>query len=323
MNHHILKANKETVHLGGFSHLLKPVLTIASGDKIDVETYTGYYVYDEAPPAFITPELTDICKNLASERKVAGGPHLLTGPIYIQDAQPGDVLEVKLEAIKPSLPVGFNLIRKGWGALPEQFGEANLRFLPLDLENNIAEFPQNSGIKIPLRPFFGILGVATPQSDRNSIPPGNYGGNIDNRHLQAGSRIFLPLFVEGGLFSIGDGHSAQGDGEVNVTAIETSMNGIIQLKLHKNFRLTTPIAETPEHIITMGFGETLDEAFKLALQNTIEFLTRFANLSSEEAYVLCSIGVNFHITQVVNSPKKGVHGMLAKSMMPLDFVWLP
>lgn len=323
MNHHILKATKETVHLGGFSHLLKPALTVASGDKVDVETYTGYYIHDKAPSTFITPEFTDIYKNLASERKVAGGPHLLTGPIYIQDAQPGDVLEVKLEAIEPSLPIGFNLIRKGSGALPQQFNQPNLRFIPLDLESKIAEFPHNSGIKIPLRPFFGILGVATPQSDRNSIPPGNYGGNIDNRHLQVGSRIFLPLFVEGGLFSIGDGHSAQGDGEVNVTAIETSMNGTIRLNLHKNFHLSTPIAETPEHIITMGFGETLDEAFKLALQNTIEFLTSFTNLSSEEAYVLCSLAVNFHITQVVNSPNKGVHAMLAKSIMPADFIWSP
>ena len=322
MSHHILKATKETVHLGGFSHLLEPVLTVASGDKVDVETYTGYYIHDKAPPAFMTPEFTDICKNLAPERKIAGGPHLLTGPIYIQDGQLGDVLEVKLEAIEPSLPLGFNVIRKGWGALPQQFQEPALRFIPLDLENNIAEFPQNSGIKIPLQPFFGILGVATPQSDRNSIPPGNYGGNIDNRHLQAGSRIFLPLFVEGGLFSIGDGHSAQGDGEVNVTAIETSMRGTIELKLHKNFYLTTPIAETDEHIIIMGFGETLDEAFKLALQNTIEFLTCFANLSPKNAYVLCSIAVNFHITQVVNSPHKGVHAMLAKSIMPADFAWL-
>ncbi|MDJ0694662.1 acetamidase/formamidase family protein [Mastigocoleus sp. MO_188.B34] len=320
MNHHSLKATKETVHLGGFSHLLKPALTVESGDKIDVETYTGYYIHDKAPADFITPEFTEICKNLTPERKVAGGPHLLTGPIYIQDAQPGDVLEVKLEAIEPSLPIGFNAIRKGCGALPQQFGQPNLRFIPLDLDNRIAEFPQNSGIKIPLKPFFGILGVATPQSDRNSIPPGNYGGNIDNRHLQAGSRIFLPVFVEGGLFSIGDGHSAQGDGEVNVTAIETSMKGTIELKLHKDFHLTTPLAETTEHIITMGFGETLDEAFKLALQNTIEFLTCFANLSPEDAYVLCSIAVNFHITQVVNSPNKGVHGMLAKSMIPENFL---
>ncbi|BDI15276.1 hypothetical protein ANSO36C_10780 [Nostoc cf. commune SO-36] len=184
----------------------------------------------------------------------------------------------------------------------------------LDLANNIAEFPAGSGIKIPLKPFFGILGVATPETSRTSVPPGSYGGNIDNRELQAGSRLFLPIFVPGALFSIGDGHSAQGDGEVNVTAIETSMNGRITLKLRKDLQLTTPIAETPTHIITMGFAQTLDEALELALKNMIDFLERFMNLSPENAYVLCSLTVNFHITQVVNSPQKGVHGMLPKSI---------
>ncbi|BAY08650.1 acetamidase/formamidase family protein [Calothrix sp. NIES-2098] len=315
MTHHILKATKETVHLGGFSHLLSPVLTVDSGDTVEVETYSGYYVYDKAPPEFVNEEFLDICQNLSSEQKIAGGPHLLTGPIYVRDAEPGDVLEVQLDAIAPSLPVGFNAIRKGWGALPQRFHQPALRFIPLDLENNIAEFPQGSGIKIPLKPFFGILGVATPEISRTSIPPGSYGGNIDNRELQAGSRLFLPIFVAGGLFSIGDGHAAQGDGEVNVTAIETSMNGTIKLTVRKDLHLTTPIAETPTDIITMGFGQTLDEALEKALQNTIEFLERFTYLSSEDAYVLCSLAINFRITQVVNSPQKGVHGMLPKSIL--------
>ncbi len=301
MTYHVLKATKETVHLGGFSHLLTPVLTVDSGDTIEVETYSGYYVYDKAPPEFVTQEFLDICQNLPPERKIAGGPHLLTGPIYVRDAQPGDVLEVQLEAIAPSLPVGFNAIRAGWGALPQRFNQPALRFIPLDLKNNIAEFR--------------ILGVATPETARTSIPPGTYGGNIDNRELQAGCRIFLPIFVPGALFSLGDGHAAQGDGEVNVTAIETSMNGTIKLKLRKDLHLTTPIGETPTDFITMGFGETLDEALEIALQNMIDFLERFTNLSPEDAYVLCSLAVNFRITQVVNNPQKGVHGMLPKSIL--------
>ncbi|MBD2439506.1 acetamidase/formamidase family protein [Nostoc sp. FACHB-110] len=314
MTNHILKATKDTVHLGGFSHLLQPALSVDSGDTIDVETYTGYYIYDQAPPDFLTPEFVDICQNLPSQRKVAGGPHLLTGPIYVRDAEPGDVLEVRLEAIAPSLPVGFNAIRTGWGALPAQFTQPALRFIPLDLANNLAEFPSLSGIQIPIKPFFGILGVATAESDRNSIPPGCYGGNIDNRELQAGSRLFLPIYVPGALFSIGDGHSAQGDGEVNVTAIETSMNGRISLILRKDLSFATPIAETPTDIITMGFADTLDAALEQALKNMINFLEIFANLSPEDAYVLCSLAVNFRITQVVNTPQKGVHGMLPKSI---------
>jgi acetamidase/formamidase len=316
MTHHILKATCQTVHLGGFSHQLEPALIINSGDSIDVETYTGFYVHDKAPPEFLTPEFLEICQHLPTERKVGPGPHLLTGPIYVREAEPGDVLEVTLEAISPRLPVGFNAIRSGWGALPQQFTEPRLRFIPLDLNKGVAEFPIGSGIQIPVQPFFGILGVATAQTSRSSVPPDSYGGNIDNRELQAGSRVFLPIFVPGALFSIGDGHSAQGDGEIDVTAIETSMNGTIQLKLRKDLKFTHPIAETPTDIITMGFAQTLDQAFEFALKQMITFLERFAGLSAEDAYVLCSLAVNFHITQVVNSPQKGVHGMLPKSILP-------
>lgn len=316
MTHHILKASCQTVHLGGFSHQLKPALIVDSDDSIEVETYTGFYLYDKAPPEFLTPELLEICQHLPAERKVGPGPHLLTGPIYVKDAEPGDVLEVKLEAIAPRLPVGFNAIRPGWGALPQQFTEPRLRFIPLDLEKGFAEFPTGSGIQIPIEPFFGILGVATAETNRSSVPPGSYGGNIDNRELQAGSRLFLPVFVPGALLSIGDGHSAQGDGEINVTAIETSMNGTIQIKLRKDLKLKAPIAETPTDIITLGFGETLDEAFENALKEMITWLECFARLSAEDAYVLCSLAVNFHITQVVNTPQKGVHGMLPKSILP-------
>ncbi|MEM1172189.1 MAG: acetamidase/formamidase family protein [Cyanobacteria bacterium P01_H01_bin.35] len=315
MSHHILKANCQTVHLGGFSHELEPALIINSGDSVDVETYTGYYLYDQAPKDFLNPEFLEICHNLPAERKVGPGPHLLTGPIYINDAQPGDVLEIILENIYPSLPMGFNSIRRGWGALPEEFTEPKLNFIPLSLEKKFAEFPPKSGIKIPLQPFFGILGVATENTQRSSIPPGSYGGNIDCRELQVGSRIFLPVFVPGGFFSIGDGHSAQGDGEINVTAIETSMNGTIQIKLRKDLQLTFPMAETSSDIISFGFGKTLDSAFELALKQMISWLEKFVGLSAEDAYILCSLAVNFHITQVVNIPQKGVHGMLPKFIL--------
>jgi acetamidase/formamidase len=316
MVHHTLKATCETVHLGGFSSELPPALFVASGDSIEVETYTGFKLYQQAPAGFLTPEFIEICQNLSPARQVGPGPHLLTGPIYIENAQPGDVLEVRLKAISPRLAVGFNAIRSGWGALPQQFSQSRLRFIPLNLDQNTAEFPPNSGIQIPLHPFFGILGVATPETARSSIPPGVYGGNLDNPELQMGSRIFLPIFVPGAMFSIGDGHAAQGTGEVNGTAIETSMNGTIELHLHPHKALKAPIVETPSSWITMGFGETLDQAFERALQQMIQFLQTVMKLEAEEAYVLCSLAVNFHITQVVNSPQKGVHGILSKSLLP-------
>lgn len=315
MTYHTLKATSTTVHLGGFSCNLAPALVIDSGDRVQVETYTGFKISNQAPDAFLTPELLEICAHLSPERIVGSGSHLLTGPIYVNGAEPGDVLEVRLESISPLLSMGFNAIRTGWGALPQQFSQSRLRFIPLDLDQNVAEFPPNSGILIPLRPFFGILGVATPETQRSSVPPGLYGGNIDNPELQAGSRLFLPIFVPGALFSIGDGHSAQGEGEVNVTAIETSMQGTIQLNLHKNLSLNAPIAETPTDIITMGFAETLDAAFEFALKQMIQCLEQFFNLDAEEAYVLCSLAANFRITQVVNSPQKGVHGMISKSIL--------
>lgn len=315
MTLHTLKATCETVHFGGFSPHLPPALTVESGDRIAVETFSGFNVYDKAPEAFLPPAFRHICENLSQERKVGPGPHLLTGPIVVAGAEPGDVVEVRLEEITPSLPVGFNAIRPGWGALPKRFEQPALRFIELDLEQGTTEFPPKSGITIPLTPFFGILGVATAD-DRSSIPPGPYGGNMDNRHLQAGSRVFLPVFVPGALFSIGDGHAVQGDGEVDVTAIETSMNGRIQLILHKQRSWQVPLAESPTDIITMGFGSTLDAAFEMALQEMIGFLEKQVGLPPEEAYVLCSLAAHFHITQVVNSPQKGVHGLLPKKILP-------
>jgi len=316
MKYHILKATRETVHLGGFSHLLKPVLKIQSGDRVEIESYNGFFWHDQAPSTFITPEFTDIYRNFLSDRKVASGPHLMTGPIYIHDARPGDVLEIRIESVHPIAPIGYNVIRPGHGALPEIFSEFRLRFINLDKKNNTAEFPPESGIHIPLKPFFGIMGVATEDPARCSIPPGNYGGNLDNRHLQAGSILYLPVFVPGALFSVGDGHSCQGDGEVTLTAIETALNGVLQVTVRKDLHLAQPLSETPTHWITHGFGRSLDEAFENALKEMIRFLCQFAGLDPEEAYVLCSLAIDFHITQVVNLPQKGVHGMLAKSLLP-------
>lgn len=310
-----LRATRDTVHAGGFSPDLPPALTVDSGDRVRVETFTGFKVCEGAPPAFAPPEVLETIRTLPPERVTGAGPHLLTGPIAVRGAEPGDVLEVKLEAIAPRLDMGFNITRRALNPLGDRFPET-LRFLALDRASQTCEFPPNSGIRVPLRPFFGILGVADATRNRNSIPPGPFGGNLDNRHLQAGSRAFLPVFLPGALFSIGDGHSAQGDGEVNVTAIETAMNGTIVLTVRKDLKLAQPLAETPTDYVVMGFGETLDAAFQQALEEAIAFLERFVGMDPEEAFVLCSIGVHFHITQVVNLPNKGVHGLIPKSLLP-------
>ncbi|MDC0835394.1 Acetamidase [Geitlerinema sp. FC II] len=316
MAKHHLNATCETVHVGGFSPHLPPALTVESGDAIAVETYTGFYLCDNAPEAFVPPELAEIRKNLPQNRIVSSGSHLLTGPVAVRGAKPGDVLEVRLNAIEPSLRVGFNAVRRTWGVLPERFSQSRVDFVELDLERRTAEFPRDSNIQIPLTPFFGILGVAT-DTVRSSIPPGEYGGNIDDKLLQAGSRLFLPVFVPEAMFSIGDGHGAQGDGEVNVTAIETSMRGEIELHLHRNLSLTAPLAETPEEWVVMGFGETLDKALEDAVTQAIAILERFLGLSPDDAYVLCSLAVDFQIVQAVNRPRKGVRGRLPKSIFAI------
>ncbi len=317
MTHHTLKATCETVHYGGFSSQTPPALTVCSGDRITVETFSGLPIYQQAPPELLPPAFLEICQNLPPHRRINSGPHLLTGPIYVEEASPGDVLEIRLESIRPLLPMGFILSQPDRGALPKLLKDKALRFIPIDLTSGSIEFPAGSGIRLPLQPFFGILGVATAELNRHSVPPGNYGGNLDNRLLQPPCRLFLPIFLPGALFSIGDGHGLQGDGEVCLTALETSMAGTIQLWRRPDLsHLPLPLAETTDAWITMGFGETLDAAFEMALTRMLTLLEKMLGLSREEAYLLCSLGVHFHITQAVNAPQKGVHGILPKAILP-------
>jgi acetamidase/formamidase len=315
--HHRLKATCETVHYGGFSSQLPPALTVRSGDLITVETFSGLPVYQQAPPEFLSPAFLEICRNLPLDRHINSGPHLLTGPIYVQEASPGEVLEIRLEAIRPLLPMGFTLSCPHKGALPNLMRANALQFIPIDLTESCVEFPKGSGIRLPLQPFFGILGVATAEPNRHSVPPGDYGGNLDNRLLRPPCRLFLPVFLPGALFSIGDGHGLQGDGEVCLTALETSMEGTIQLWRRPDLaHLPLPLAETSDAWITMGFGETLDAAFEVALTRMLTFLEKTLDLNQEDAYMLCSLGVHFHLTQAVNVPQKGVHGILPKAILP-------
>lgn len=314
---HTLKATCDTVHYGGFSSELPPALTVRSGDRIQVETFSGVPVYQSAPPEFVPPEFLEICENLPAHRRIAGGPHLMTGPIHVEGAQPGDILEVRIHEVTPGLPMGFTLMRPGAGALPNRFETSVLKFTPINLDTNTIEFPEKSGIVLPLRPFFGILGVATDDPHRHSIPPGDYGGNLDNRLLQAPCRLFLPVFLPGAHFSLGDGHSIQGDGEACLTALETSMNGVIELRSHHTLsnNLPLPLAETATDWITMGFGNTLDEAFEQCLERMLAFLQQCVGMTAEDAYMFCSLSIHFHITQAVNLPVKGVHGCLPKAVL--------
>jgi acetamidase/formamidase len=249
------------------------------------------------------------------DKTLARGPggHILTGPIYIDGAEPGDVLELHIEKITMPVPWAYNGFSPTSGFLKEDFKERYGRVIALDREHNKALFAP--GIAIPLHPFFGSMGVAPPAADGkiNSAPPGIHAGNLDNRNLVAGTTLFIPIHVKGALFQVGDGHAGQGDGEVDITAMETPLIGTFRFLLRKDLHLKWPRAETPTHFITMGTDEDLTVAATIAVREMIDFLMKYKNLSHEEAYVLASIAADFEITQVVDG-KKGVHGMIAKSI---------
>jgi acetamidase/formamidase len=221
------------------------------------------------------------------------------------------VLQIDIEAIALRQDWGYNAVRPLAGALPDDFHRLRVVHIPCDLERGVGRLPW--GAEIPLRPFFGVIGVAPPPAWGmiSSLPPRKHGGNIDNKELVAGTRLYLPVHVEGGLLSVGDGHGAQGDGEVCVTAIETALSGTLKIGLRQDMSLEWPLAETPTHIITMAFDPDLDSAARTALRTMIALLGERRGLSREDAYMLCSLAADLRITQLVNQ-NNGVHVMLER-----------
>ena len=240
------------------------------------------------------------------------GPHVLTGPVSISGAEPGDVLEVRILSVELAIPYGYNRIGDP-GFLSDEIFVRNVRTIRLDRKSMIANFAP--GIEVPLRPFFGSMGVAPPKEAGkiNSAPPWIHGGNLDNKELVAGTTLFIPVHVSGANFVVGDGHAAQGNGEVDLTAIETSLVGKLQFVVRKDMQLTWPRAETPTHIITMGFDRDLNEATKIAVREMLHYLTTEKGLPVIDAYPLMSIAVDLNITQLVDG-RKGVHAMLPKAI---------
>lgn len=264
------------------------------------------------------PESDFSAAMLAVERQVTDrgpGAHPMTGPIYVEGAEPGDVLEVRILETELLMPSGVSAYRQGGGVLPDAFDDSGLRLFELDPGAGVARMGNIA--TIPLRPFFGSIGVAPPtnQGRISSTAPGEHVGNIDNKDLVAGTILYLPVHNPGALLSIGDGHAAQGDGEVSGTAIETSLGGTFEIILHRDRTLRWPRAETPTHYMSMGLDPDLDEAARLATQEMVDFLVRDRDMDPADAYVLCSVALDLRITQLVDGTK-GVHGMLAKSLFP-------
>lgn len=307
---HYLPASPATVHWGYWDAALAPVLRIASGDTVTIDTLSGE-PGDLPDDSLLVPEHRAV---LAGTQRGAG-PHLLTGPVWVEGAEPGDVLEVQILDIQLRQSWGWNLIAPHKGTLPEDFPHQRRLHIPLDREAMVARLPWGS--VVPLAPFFGNFGVAPPASCGRitSIIPREHGGNMDNKALVQGCTVYFPVFNPGALFSAGDGHAAQGDGEVCLTAIETSLTGTFRLTVRKDMALDFPRATTGTHLISMGMNEDLDAAACQALRNMIAWVAELTGISREDAYTLCSIAGDLHVTQMVDI-NKGVHCMLPKSVLP-------
>jgi acetamidase/formamidase len=308
-----LKLVPENVHWGYFDARVKPVLKINSGDTVRVETMIARGVDRLTLAGVPDSEIPESLKIVDRTIKDRLGPHPLTGPIFVESAEPGDALEVKFIGFEFLHPYGVGNFFPSLGTLPDDFPYVKSKLVRFDPKSGEAQFLPGIGLK--LAPFFGTVGVALPAifGRTNSMIPGPYTGNIDNKELVAGSSLYLPVHVTGGLLSMGDGHAMQGDGEVSVAALETSLRGTIQVILHKGMHLKWPRAETPTHYITMGLDPDLDEAAKLATREMIDFLVTEKGIPRDEAYILCSLAADLRVTQLVDSTK-GVHAMIAKSI---------
>jgi acetamidase/formamidase len=309
-----LKAGPKTVVWGYYSASAAPALRVHSGDTVEMETLiTNSPARLEAAgvaPGQIEPALRAIYNEVTDK---GPGGHILTGPVYIEGAAPGDTLEVRIREIRLAIPYAYNGFRPGAGFLPDDFPYSRIKVVPLDRERMMGRFSDR--IEIPLRPFFGSMGVAPPEANGriSSAPPWIHAGNLDNKELVAGTTLYIPVHAPGALFEAGDGHAAQGNGEVDITALETSLTGVFQFIVRKDLHLRWPRGETPTHYITMGFHEDLREATRIAALEMIDFLVTEKHLTRDDAYMLASSAANFCITQLVDG-NKGVHAMIAKSI---------
>ena len=308
-----IKATPATTFYRFLDAASPPALTINSGDIVKLETATGTPGYFErlgVPKDKIPAELYETFKGADDN---ARRDHTLTGPIFVNGAEPGDSIEIRLRAIDLRLPLGGQGIGPNGGTLPGEFQQRD-KVITLDLKNKTAEYAP--GVVVPLtKPFWGSIAVVPPASvgritDQRT---GAWGANMDNSDLVAGTTLYLPVFVRGALLSVGDGHAAQGHGEVGGSAIETSLKGEIQVVLHKGKTLKLPRAETPTEYMTMGFNEDLDEAVRTATREMLDWIVEMKGMPRDDAYLLASVAMDLRVTQVVDGAK-GIHAVIPKSI---------
>jgi acetamidase/formamidase len=310
-----LSASPSTVVWGYYSAKAKPVLTVRSGDTVRIQTLstcgpTERMIEEGVAASDIPSYNADIYREVKDK---GPGPHILTGPVAIEEAEPGDVLEVNILKVEIDVPFACNGFAAGRGFLPNDFPYSKRKIIPLDRERMVANFAP--GIEIPLHPFFGSMGVAPPESAGryDSAPPWMHAGNMDNKEFVAGTTLYIPVHAKGALFEVGDGHAGQGNGEVDITAMETFLSGTFRFVVHKDRHLLWPRAETPTSYISMGFSPDLKEAATLAVRDMISFLVDEKHMARDEAYMLASVAVDVDITQLVDG-NVGVHAMCPKNI---------
>jgi len=335
---HQLNATAGTVHWGYFDPTIAPVLTVRSGDLVQAQAVTHHA--GDAPELMMDNQITALFNEIPESDRNPG-VHIMTGPIYLEDAKPGDMLEVRYLRMTPRVNYGSNLAAN-WGHLYQDFDEQErVTIYRLDRQTNTAsalyayDFPGTydvpgavthcpecdrqsalPGVRIPVRPHLGTAGVAPDKAGRtSSIPPGAHGGNIDNWRIGAGATMFYPVAVDGGLFSIGDPHISQGDGEISGTAIEASLDVLFQVVLRKDFHFPTPLLKTPNYWIVHGFDEDLNRAMHNASLDMLSLLTDYHDLTRVDAYSLMSVASDFAITQVVDGTR-GIHGRIPRNIFP-------
>jgi acetamidase/formamidase len=306
-----------TVAWGWYDAAGTPVLRVNSGDEVTVRALSTCSPTALVRAGLDSSRVEKLARDIYAARstmKTGPGGHILTGPIYVEGADSGDVLEVRFKSIRPAIDYACNSFGPRSGFIPEEFpGKSQSKIIELDTVRMLGHF--SSGITIPLHPFFGSVGVAPPASIGrvNSAPPGIHAGNLDNKELVAGTTLYIPVWTRGALLEIGDGHAGQGNGEVDITAMETSLTGRVQLVVRKDMHLAWPRAETPTHYIAMGIDKDLTVATKLAVKQAIDLLVQVKGMTREDAYQLVSVACDVDVTQLVDGPV-GVHVMIPKSI---------
>ncbi|MCK8783219.1 acetamidase/formamidase family protein [Roseomonas sp. NAR14] len=323
---HVVDATPTTTRFGLFDAAYPPVLTVDSGDLVELRCVSGGP--EVMPPAGSPFRIPDALAAIHAAKPARLGPHILTGPVAVRGAEPGDALRVEIERIDLGADWGFCGFRPLGGTLPEDFPYRRTLHIPVDRAARTCRLPfgpssdgSEGGLTLKLSPFFGVMGVAPPPEwgAVSTKEPRAHGGNLDNKELGEGATLWLPVWNEGALFSAGDGHGVQGDGEVCINALEMCLTGHFRLTVEKGGgardpALRFPRAETATHFISMGLHEDLDIAMKQALREMIAFIVSRTNLSAADAYQFCSLAVDFRVTQTVNG-EKGVHGMLRKGLL--------